>query len=167
MLIDPKICGKCKKRVDIFQEGRELMTIKGKKGYFTVPKYFGICPHCGEINLIPSLSDKFVLEFNKIQDNSEGFYLGSKVYKIIEIYNITAEEFSDLFDWDCKQWGIGMPRLKKDQINLFIREPMAFQFFLQANKAKISEESFNKVNTRLEKIISGEIDLNKEDDFDY
>lgn len=159
-------CSRCNKYVDLVIK-TQMVTKHVKNAFYTFEEIYAECPNCGQDIILLEESNKILENLNKEIENGNGFYLGSKVYKIIENYNITAEEFSDLFNWDCKQWGIGMPRLKKDQINLFIREPMAFQFFLQANKSKISEESFNKVNTRLEKIISGEIDLNKEDDFDY
>lgn len=162
MIVCP-YCGKLKEHTEVLLK-RTTFSVK-TNSYYTIDYTESICLDCGLGHLDGSHIDEFVTNLEKVSQNTEGFLIGEQVYKLVDNYNITAEELSLILDWDVKRIGEMSLSLKKI-VNTLISDPELFDFILNLRKDKLNLESYEKIKRRMKAILSGKLDI-YDDEFEY
>lgn len=162
MIVCP-YCGKLKEHTEVLLK-RTTFSVK-TNSYYTIDYIESICLDCGLGHLDDSHVDKFIENLGQAIKNTEGFLIGEQVYKLVDNYNITAEELSLILDWDVKRIGEMFLSLKKI-VNTLISDPELFDFILNLRKDKLNLESYEKIKRRMKAILSGKLDI-YDDEFEY
>lgn len=139
---------------------------KSKNLYYTCFTQRTLCTECNNSYLSLDDFDNLNETYKNAINTQEGFLIGTFVYPLINIYDITAEELSLVLDWDIKQVGL-MPKSLKRLVDLFKTDIELFYFIIKLRKDKLSKESFERIERKIKLYLSGKISLYSDDDFDY